>query len=53
MLPTFPKIVPRRLIAVVLLIVISVVIGLILAARNPVNPNYYLTPVFSATFTPR
>jgi peptidoglycan/LPS O-acetylase OafA/YrhL len=53
MLPTFPKIVPRRVIAVIVLILLALIIGFSLAAHNPRNPNYYLTPVFAATLTPK
>jgi hypothetical protein len=53
MMPTFPKIVPRRVIALAVLIILAVIIGITLSKRVPHDPNFYLTPAFYATLTPR
>ena len=54
MLPSFPgKVPPRKVISVVVLILIALIAGLALAARNGRNPNSYMTPIFSITVTPR
>ncbi len=54
MLPSFPqKIVPRKVIAVAVLVAIALLTGLVLARQNSNNPNLRYTPMFAATATTR
>ncbi|HEX9014199.1 MAG TPA: hypothetical protein VF813_11800 [Anaerolineaceae bacterium] len=53
MIPSFPKVVPRRVIALAVLIVIALVAGFILSSQYSHNPNVIYTPIFATTPTPR
>ena len=51
MIPHFPKLVLRRVIALAVLIILALIVGLTLSARNQNNPNLHMTPIFAATAT--
>jgi hypothetical protein len=53
MIPTLPKIVPRRVIALVILIILALAIGFTLSSITRNNPNFQMTRIFAVTPTPK
>jgi len=53
MIPTLPKIVPRRLIALAILIILALAVGITLSMVTRNNPNFQTTRIFAVTPTPK
>ena len=53
MIPTLPKIVPRRVIALAILIILALAIGITVSTVTRDNPNFQMTRIFAVTPTPK